>query len=977
MISRGLVRFTCFLALVAGPARAQLSSLETEHLRLVYEPATTSYLIPHAARCFENAIAFHRRLFDWEPSEKVTVILNDFSDFGHGAAVANPRNTILVSIAPMSLAFETYPSNERMNTLMNHELVHIAALDRAAGRDRFFRTVFRGKVQSEPEHPETILYEFLTCPRRSAPRWYHEGLAVFLETWMAGGLGRAQGAYDELVFRAMVRDGSAFYDPLGLESEGTRAGFQGGATSYLYGTRFVSYLADRYSPEAVVDWASRTAGSRTYYAAQFERTFGQPLDRAWEDWTEWERGFQAANLDSIRQYRLTPFRDVSANALGSVSRAWIDGETETLYAAVNYPGTIAHVAAISLRDGSLRKLHDVKGPLVHTVASLAWDPDARALFYTTDNGAWRDLCRLDPATGRAEVLAKDLRVGDLVVNRADHSVWGIRHLNGITTVIRIPPPYRSWEQVISWPYGTTMYDIDLSSDGRRLCGSVAEIDGSQTLRVFDTDRLLAGDTTAVASRGFGSSVPSNFVFSPDDRYLYGSSYYTGASNIFRYEVANDSLDCVTNCETGFFRPVPLGGDSLLVFRYTGEGFVPAEIRAVPLEDVSAILFLGADIAERHPVVRGWNVGSPLSIGIDSLTTYAGEYRALRQVGLASAVPVVEGYKESVAYGLALDFSDPVFIHRLDASASYSPDGDLPEDERTHVRIRYRRYDWTAAFALNGADFYDLFGPTKTSRKGQSLGLHYQRNLVLDDPRTLDFRAGVTGYRALERLPDYQNVTSSFEELLSGSAGLHYRNLDFSLGAVDYEKGLMWELVTFANAANGETFPGARGGLDVGTPLPLGHSSLWLRTAAGASPGDRAEPFANFFFGGFGNNWVDHQEIRRYREHYAFPGVELNEIGGRNFGKALLEWNLPPLRFRRAGTSALYATWIRASIFSGVVVTNLDHDPSRRILNDVGGQADLRLTLLSNLNLTLSTGWAVSFEDHRRKDDELMISLKIL
>ena len=40
----------------------------------------------------------------------------------------------------------------------------------------------------------------------NSPRWYLEGSAVFMETWMAGGLGRAQGAYDEMVFRAMVRD---------------------------------------------------------------------------------------------------------------------------------------------------------------------------------------------------------------------------------------------------------------------------------------------------------------------------------------------------------------------------------------------------------------------------------------------------------------------------------------------------------------------------------------------------------------------------------------------------------------------------------------------------------------------------------------------------------------------------------------------------------------------------------------------------
>ena len=71
------------------------------------------------------------------------------------------------------------------------------------------------------KHPESILYNFLATPRVNVPRWYLEGSAVFFETWMAGGLGRAQGGYDEMVFRAKVHDHDRFFSPLGLESEGT------------------------------------------------------------------------------------------------------------------------------------------------------------------------------------------------------------------------------------------------------------------------------------------------------------------------------------------------------------------------------------------------------------------------------------------------------------------------------------------------------------------------------------------------------------------------------------------------------------------------------------------------------------------------------------------------------------------------------------------------------------------------------------
>ena len=113
---------------------AQLKELETKDLRLVYFDPSLTYLTPHVGRCFENALAFHRKLFDYRPSGKVTVLLDDFADYGNAAATAVPRNVREGRRRPaVSFAFETVVANERMNWLMNHELVHVTAVDQAAG----------------------------------------------------------------------------------------------------------------------------------------------------------------------------------------------------------------------------------------------------------------------------------------------------------------------------------------------------------------------------------------------------------------------------------------------------------------------------------------------------------------------------------------------------------------------------------------------------------------------------------------------------------------------------------------------------------------------------------------------------------------------------------------------------------------------------------------------------------------------------
>ena len=963
--------------LLPAPVGAELSVLETKDLQLIYFSPGQSFLAPHVARCFENSLRFQRRLFEYPASERITVLLDDFADYGNASAGVSPKDNLNVQIAPLNFAYERMPANENMNWTMNHELVHIAATDRAAGGDRFFRGLFRGKVMALSDQPETILYYYLTTPRASAPRWYHEGIAVFVETWMAGGRGRAQSPYDEMIVRSMVKDGSRFYDPLGLVSEGTKIDFKVEATSYLYGARFMSYLAYQHSPESLIRWVARAPGSKAYYSSQFKKVYGVSLAEAWRDWIAWERGFQTANLDRIRLYPTTPYRDLAPQALGAVSRAYLDPDRRKLYAAFNYPGAVAHVGAISLEDGSVEKIRDVKDPEHYIVTSLAYDPAAKTLFYTTDNYAYRDLLALDPETKQARLLIKDARIGDLVFNRADRSLWGVRHFGGVATLVRIPYPYHEWNQVHSWPYGEVIFDIDISPDGQRLSASHSEISGRQSLRVMKIESLLAGEVTPEATFDFGPATPSNFVFSPDGKYLYGSSYYTGVSNIFRYDLASGKLDAVSNTETGLFRPLPAGPDSLIVFRYTGEGFVAATIDATPREDVSAITFLGQQIAEKYPVVKDWTVGSPAAIPLDSLITRQGKYSSLRGVALESIYPVVQGYKDFAALGVRINFSDPLLLNRASLTASYTPDSDLPENERYHVRGDYRRHDWSAAFQVNGADFYDLFGPTQTSLKGHAFGVGYHRTLLYDQPRRLDLNVDATYYGGLERLPDYQNVPTDFDSTLATRATLRYRDLRHSLGNVDEEKGLGWDLAFAGNRVQGQSFPKVYSNLDLGFALPWKHSSIWLRSSAGYGGGDRNEPFANFYFGGFGNNWVDHGDEKRYREWYSFPGLELNALGGTNYARSMLEWNLPPIRFRHVGSPGFYLTWARPALFASGIATNLDDASVRRSVSNVGAQLDFRLNMLSRLDLTLSLGYALAFEDGVRPRNEYMVSLKVL
>ena len=755
---------------------ADLEFVETKELRIVYFDPSENHLVPHATQSFLSGLATHQRLFHYVPDGRISILLQDFSDRANATAIPAPRNRIFLDIAPSTEPYETLSSAEWFGWTAAHELTHIVDNDAASPADARLRRLFHGKVDVDSAHPETLLYNYLTTPRLTAPRWYQEGSAVFMETWMSGGVGRAQGGYDEMVFRAMVQENARFYDPLGLVSKGTEIDFKTGANAYLYGTRFMDYLGLNYGPQKLLAWWRRDADSRRYYAHDFQRVFGLPLDESWHQWIDWEHGFQRQNLVAVREHPVTEYRDLTKKDLGAVSRTYLSADGTKLFAALKYPGQLAHIASIGRSDGRVTEIKEVKGASGYTVTSLAYDPASATLFYTTNNNTHRNLEALDLRSGKSRMLLRAARIGDIVYNPTDRSLWGLRLNNGFVILVRIPFPYKEWQTLYVFPRGERAFDLDLSPDASLASVSVsgpgAKPGSPQVtqVRVLRADAVATGDATPLHTFTMGAAVPETFVFSKDGRYLYGSSYYTGVSNIYRYELATEALAAVSNADVGYFRPLPLDESQLIVLRYAAKGFVPTLIAARPTEDLSAVTFLGEQVAAKYPEVQGWVAANPSTIPYESQILRKGPYRPLRELSLESLIPVVEGYRNSVGLGASARFSDPMGYDALGLDTSYSPDNRLPAKQRLHVAAGVHHTRWTAGAAWNGADFYDLFGPTKRSLAGYNGYVGYDLPLVFDPPQAMDFVAKVAYYGGLDTLPGYQNVTSPSKNLFTADAG---------------------------------------------------------------------------------------------------------------------------------------------------------------------------------------------------------------
>ncbi|MFL6841749.1 MAG: hypothetical protein ACJ8D2_04805, partial [Sphingomicrobium sp.] len=782
--------------------------------------------------------------------------------------------------------------------------------------------------------------------------------------------------YDEMVFRAKVRDNDRFFSPLGLESQGIAVDFQVGVNDYLYGTRFMSYLALKYGPEKFVEWQSRREGSKAFYADQFKHVFGRRLDDVWDEWIAFEHEYQKASLAKLAQYPLTKTTPLSPKGLGSISRGYIDEKTNSLIAAFRYPGTIGFIGRMDLSTGKLTKLQEIKGMMLYKVTSVAFDPDARTAYYTEDNYAFRDLMAVNVDTGRKRMLLRDARIGDMVVNPADKSIWGIRHENGLATIVRIPPPYAGFNQVHSFKYGQIPFDLDVSADGTMLSASFGEINGTQSVRVWKLDSLAPESEPAeVARLDLPPSTPEGFVFAPDGKSLYGTAYYTGVSNVFRFDIASGKYDALSNASTGFFRPIPRPDGSLVAYEYSGAGLQPVRFQPEVQQDLGTVEFLGTKVVNERPELKLWGVGSPAKVDLDALITARSKYNSARRIKLAGAYPIIEGYKKELSPGYFIHFEDPLEFRQINASISVSPFGHLRDRDRLHAKLQYKTLNWDLKYQHNGADFYDLFGPVERSRRGDVFKAAYDKTVTYDPPRQLDLFGSAAVYLGLETLPSAQNIASP-KNIVSLEAGARYTDTRKALGGVDHEKGIAWRGFADLDYAQEKAFPKIYGGLDYGVPLPVPNSSAWLYASGGLGWGERLHPLAAYYFGSFRNNYVDDRPEKRYREMESFPGFEIDEIAARRFAKLTGEINLPPVRFEEIGTAAFYLSYVRPAVFAGAMATEAPDGDGHRYF-DAGAQLDLNFTVALRLPMVFSVGLAGGWADGDYRKTEWLASLKIM
>ena len=949
-------------------------------------------------RMFQRGKALHEQIWTTDSlyiPEPPLMMVTDWEDDGNGGATPLPHSLIQIGMAPLSMSYYINPSIERYQQLFAHEYTHIVMGDKYNSRDLAWRRFFGMKVGTESAHPISALWSYLSVPRWYAPRWYHEGIACFMETWLGGGVGRSLGGYDEMYFRSIIAGGHEMFSVVGLETEGTTLDFQVGANAYLYGTRFVNYLASEYGYDKLISFYNRTADSRTFFGNQFKNVYGVPLRKAWNEWKLDEKEHQEKNLAAIAQYPLTETVQLTDKPLGSVSPFVYDASTGKAYAAMNAPeGGFPHITEIDLKTLKQRKVVDFYGVQLYNPAFVALDTNSKRLIYTVNNAKMRGLEVYDLKKKRVVKKLKLQRVNNIVYDNATDRLYGLFSNGGTQSIIRYDRNIENPEVIYAFPFGVSVFDIDVSHDGKLLSVTTQGDNGEHSLLLFRTEDLEQALFKYDNLITWEDSNLGQFRFSLDDRYLIGSSYYTGVSNLWQIEIESGEMQMLSNTDIGLFAPLETSPGKLLALQFERDGMRPVSLDRKVVTDANAVELYGQKAFDRNQeVLESISLlRQPLrEIAFGQVYDSIVPYNVFKEMSFAGAYPDITGFTDRKAWnnvtpvlGYRLNFNDPVGLSSIKLGVGISPWSSNEWKNRFHIDVQWKYFFWTVKAAWNHTDFYDLAGPMRTSRKGYMASVSYDYSNNMFVPYSRDWGFSIGAYGDMDALPLYQEigVDEGIRSMQTISAYGKISKTRGSLGAVMREQGYSLGIDGYGYLAGGHFYPSIEATADFGVLLPVvRNTSFWLRSVAGHSFGDEKSSFGNSYFGGFRNNRIDYRSSFQYRTVNAMPGVDIDAIPAHSFVKSTAELNLKPLRFNDLGALFFYPTWTQCSLF-GTALSTWNPGVSQKMYYSTGVQLTTELVFMNYLKTTLSIGYGHLFAPDgfpldSRRGNELMISLKLL
>ncbi len=566
-MARAAAVMACLLGLLgaysAGAQTKDLSrkwrTIQGEHFEVNY-PEPLALVARRVLEIAERVTDNMEPILGHVPKKRVQIVVTDEVDFANGNAQVIHYNVIRIFVtAPDDLSVLS-DFDDWLTILVTHEQAHIQHLDNIGGLPRVINEIF-GKIWA---------------PNVLQPRWIIEGIATYLESSQTAG-GRLRSTIFEMYMRmAVLENNLLLYDQLTNRTDY----WPHGDIWYLYGSRFINWLVEKYGEEILyemAEWYGRRAipfsvnrmGKRLT-GKTFEELYAMWIADMREQYGKVEAGVRGRGLTSAR--RLT-FKGEFVRGLR------FEDDQHLLYYADD-----------GRSDPQIRRMDLSNGNAVERIVRSAGesyptvDPDGGLYFesfdaYRTNIYTYFDLFRFDPkGVWKRKRLTKGLRARYPDISADGRLVTYVRNDTGTQRLYwsQLDDIHGTQELLVDSERFEQIYTPKFSPDGTKIAYSAWRKGGYRDIHVVDLR------TREVVEVTHDRALDTGPAWSPDGSRLYFSSDRTGIANIYAWEPATGELLQITNVVAGAYTPAPSpDGTRLAYIGYTSRGF---EIYMLDLEN---------------------------------------------------------------------------------------------------------------------------------------------------------------------------------------------------------------------------------------------------------------------------------------------------------------------------------------------------------------------------------------------------------
>jgi len=623
----------------------QYSVLESPHFELVYRLEQRA-LAEHYLQAAERAHDILSGVFSEMPASRTLIVLRDNTDFANGLAdfLPYPRIVIYPVLPSSGDTIDEY--GDWALEMMLHEYTHILNMYPSHGVYTPLRWIFGGMVR-----PNAVL-----------PKWYLEGLAVYMESAKSTH-GRLRSTQTRAAARALSLDLAWARESLPSINEVGLPSWPGRARPYLFGGWWWQDTLGSGSEGWADKWNQDFSRRAPFLLNAPIRHLAGHSPSELLSTSQDRRHYQArAELEALAPFHSALTVETRAHASRDAEIVTFDlNASRQLVMATTHPkgGQVISIHELGAPGAPMRKLFTAAG-----VSQVAW-LSADELVYDAADGLhphtqFRDLYSYNVRTGKAKRLTNGARAqfpspygGNQVVfieNDAGRNHVGILDLESHT-----------WQRVIEGDFGHR-FSSPIFLDSETLAVVERNAFGEDRVHKYSRDgqdEIMLEKIGPIARLRLDSSASLSSASPKSDKpELWLTSAKSGVRNVYQMNEAH-ALTAFTNTPTDIQDFVlDRARGEMLISELTSKGY---RLRAVKPESYQPKELPKSDFA---PPPLGASTAPP--------TTPFRErsYRPLRYLYPRYWIPFVyQADGGFVLEGLTSNY-DPVERHLYDAQVSY-------------------------------------------------------------------------------------------------------------------------------------------------------------------------------------------------------------------------------------------------------------------------------------------------------------------